>query len=67
MISLFKCSQFIILQTINIPKFSILGWSDGGITGLIMAAKYPDNIDKMVIWGANSFILPKEMEQYESK
>lgn len=55
------------LQALQLPKFSVLGWSDGGITGMILAAKYPDAVNKLVIWGANSFILPKELEQYESK
>lgn len=55
-----------LMQTLHFQKYSILGWSDGGITGLIMSAKFNNNIDKLVIWGANSYILPEEVEIYES-
>lgn len=55
-----------LMQSLNLKKYSILGWSDGGITGLIMAAKYNESIDKLIIWGSNSFILPEETKIYES-
>ena len=46
-------------------KYSLLGWSDGGITAIIMAACYPDRVDNLVIWGANAFITHKDIELYE--
>lgn len=55
-----------LMQTLDFPKYSILGWSDGGITGIIMAAKFNDSVEKLVIWGANSHILPEEIKIYES-
>ncbi|OWR43929.1 Bphl protein [Danaus plexippus plexippus] len=54
-----------LMKTLNIPKFSLLGFSDGGITSLILAAKYPEAVSKLVVWGANSFILPQELEAYK--
>ncbi|XP_041968722.1 valacyclovir hydrolase [Aricia agestis] len=54
------------MKELNFPKFSLLGWSDGGIVGLILAAKYPNAINKLVVWGANSFILPHELEIYKN-
>ncbi|KAF3835520.1 hypothetical protein F7725_028078 [Dissostichus mawsoni] len=30
-------------------KFSLLGWSDGGITAMMAAAKNPDLISRMVV------------------
>lgn len=55
-----------LMQSLGLNKYSVLGWSDGGITGLIMAAKNPNSIDKLVIWGSNSYILPEEKDIYES-
>ncbi|CAK1541278.1 unnamed protein product [Leptosia nina] len=54
-----------LMKELNIPRYSLLGWSDGGITSMILAAKYPDTVNKLVIWGANSFILPKELDAYK--
>lgn len=56
-----------LMETLDFKNYSVLGWSDGGITGLIMAAKFKHSIKKLVIWGSNSHILPKEIEIYESK
>ncbi|PSN30578.1 Valacyclovir hydrolase, partial [Blattella germanica] len=54
------------MQALSINKFSMLGWSDGGITALILAAKYPNNVDKMVVWGSNAYIIEEEVKIYES-
>ncbi|GBP97571.1 Valacyclovir hydrolase [Eumeta japonica] len=54
-----------LMQMLEITKYSILGWSDGGITGMIMAAKFPQEVTKLAIWGANSFILPTELQIYD--
>lgn len=56
-----------LMKTIGFNDFSILGWSDGGITGMVLAAKYPDAVQKLVIWGSNAYIIEKEIEMYESK
>jgi len=41
-----------LLNALNIKKTNIVGWSDGGNTGLIMAIKYPDRVDKLAVTGA---------------
>lgn len=55
-----------LMQALSIGKFSMLGWSDGGITAMIAAAKYPEQIDKLVIWGANAYVIDEEAKIYEN-
>nr|XP_056710940.1 valacyclovir hydrolase [Euleptes europaea] len=55
-----------LMQALKFQKFSLLGWSDGGITALIAAAKYPHLIHKMVIWGANSSVTAEDMKLYNA-
>ena len=55
-----------LMKSLGHTKFSVIGWSDGGITSLIMAAEYPENVHKMVVCGANAYIIPDEMAMYES-
>ncbi len=45
-----------LLDVLQIDSANILGWSDGGNTGLIMAMKYPKKVRKLVTMGANVFI-----------
>ncbi|RWS06780.1 valacyclovir hydrolase-like protein [Dinothrombium tinctorium] len=44
-----------LMQALGYEKYSILGWSDGGITGLIIAANYPKNVEKLISHAANSY------------
>jgi valacyclovir hydrolase len=52
---------------LKLEKYSVLGWSDGGITALILAATFPDSIKKLVVWGANAFIHEKDCAIYKGK
>lgn len=44
----------------------ISSWSDGGITGLILAGKHPQNVQKLLIFGSNAFIIKDELKIYDS-
>ncbi|XP_070765545.1 valacyclovir hydrolase [Enoplosus armatus] len=55
-----------LMKALGFGKFSLLGWSDGGITALIAAAKNPDLISKMVVWGSNAFISQHDLELYDA-
>ncbi|MCK8522968.1 alpha/beta hydrolase [Aquimarina sp. D1M17] len=43
----------LFLDKIGVKKTHILGWSDGGIIGLIMAINFPEKISKLIAVGAN--------------
>jgi valacyclovir hydrolase len=45
-----------LMQNLGFKKFSIFGWSDGGITGLILAALYPSSVEKLITLGANAYV-----------
>lgn len=44
-----------LADELKLKKINILGWSDGGNTGLEFAIKYPANVDKVITSGANVF------------
>jgi pimeloyl-ACP methyl ester carboxylesterase len=41
------------LGKLNIKNCNIIGWSDGGINGLLMAIRHPDKVKKLAVTGAN--------------
>ncbi len=43
------------LNKLGMKNVNILGWSDGGNTGLILAMKHPDKVKKLAAMGANLF------------
>lgn len=42
-----------LMDHLNIPRASIVGWSDGGIIGMILAIQHPERINKLFTFGAN--------------
>jgi pimeloyl-ACP methyl ester carboxylesterase len=53
---LFADDMNALLDYLHLDSVNILGWSDGGNTGLIMAMKYPKKVKRLVTMGANVFI-----------
>lgn len=41
------------MEKLNIESAHILGWSDGGIIGLILAMQHPEKVKKLIAFGAN--------------
>ncbi|MBB6460516.1 alpha/beta fold hydrolase [Flammeovirga kamogawensis] len=44
-----------LLDFLNLDKVTILGWSDGGNTGLEFALQYPEKVKSLITMGANLF------------
>ncbi|OCX52692.1 hypothetical protein BEL04_14700 [Mucilaginibacter sp. PPCGB 2223] len=42
-----------LLDSVHAPRACVLGWSDGGITALLMAIRHPAKVEKMAVSGAN--------------
>lgn len=41
------------LEHLKVDHVDVLGWSDGGIIGLLLAIHHPDKVGKLAIMGAN--------------
>lgn len=54
-----------LMNNLGYPTFSVLGWSDGGITAMILAGTDRRLLDNMVIWGAGAYINEKEIKVIE--
>jgi pimeloyl-ACP methyl ester carboxylesterase len=53
-----------LLDYLHIDSAYVLGWSDGGIDGIIMAMKYPKKVKKLAVSGAN--IVPDTTAMYKA-
>ncbi|MBK9985165.1 MAG: alpha/beta hydrolase [Saprospiraceae bacterium] len=42
-----------LLEYLSIDSAYVIGWSDGGIEGLLLAMRHPDKVKKLAITGAN--------------
>lgn len=50
---LFAEDMSALLKVLNIPAANVVGWSDGGNTGLSLALHHPQQVKKLVTMGAN--------------
>src|ERR1700735_5021811 len=42
-----------LLDNLHLKSCYVIGWSDGGIDGLLLAIRHPDKVKKLAITGAN--------------
>lgn len=42
-----------LLDTLHVKQCYVIGWSDGGINGLLLAIRHPDKVKKLAVTGAN--------------
>lgn len=55
-----------LMKNLGYEKYSLIGWSDGGITSFFLGSSYSNNVRKMIVIGANAFFLPEELKIYQS-
>jgi pimeloyl-ACP methyl ester carboxylesterase len=42
-----------LLDSLHLAQCNVIGWSDGGINGLLLAMRHPDKVNKLAVTGAN--------------
>lgn len=42
-----------LLDTLHMDSCYVIGWSDGGINGLLLAMRHPEKVKKLAVTGAN--------------
>lgn len=55
-----------LMIKLGFEEYSIVGWSDGGATGLIMASIYPEAVKKVAIWGSSPILHPADIRMCQS-
>ena len=55
-----------MMNEMAVDKFSVLGWSDGGIAGMFLAGCFPHAVNKLVMWGSNSYLSEDDIKLFES-
>ncbi|XP_076655558.1 serine hydrolase BPHL-like [Halictus rubicundus] len=55
-----------LMKVLGFPKFSLVGWSNGGLMSLILAGTFPENVRKLVSVAANSYMTSQDIESYNN-
>ena len=54
-----------VMSALGHERFSVLGWSDGGVAGIFLAATRPDAVRNLVVWGTNAFVSDEDIECFK--
>ena len=55
-----------LMKVLDISKFSVLGWSDGGVSAIVLASRFPNVVRKIIVWGAYAFLMNSDVEIRET-
>jgi valacyclovir hydrolase len=58
--------MFALMSGLGHARFSIMGWSDGGNVAVIMAARQPERVAKLVAFGGQSFLTAEEIAAFNN-
>ena len=54
-----------VMQKLGYSEFSVLGWCDGGVCAIIAAARYPQLVKNLVVWGSIAYISKDDVDLVE--
>jgi len=58
--------MFALMDSLGHQRFSVIGWSDGANVGAIMAALRPARVERLVMFGGQSFLTPEDIATFNS-
>ena len=54
-----------LMEHLSFPKYSVMGWCDGGVAGMFLSSAFPQAVRNLVAWGCKSFITDEDVELFE--
>ena len=55
-----------LMKVLGFSDFSVFGWSDGGVSAIVLAAKFQNAVKKLVVWGASAYISREDLKMFEA-
>ena len=55
-----------IITALGLESCGVMGWSDGANAAVLLAAEHPAQVDKLAIFGGNSFVTAEDIAAYEA-
>eukprot|EP00501_MAST-03F_sp_TOSAG23-6_P002454 GSMAST32.ASY1.ANO1.2564.1 assembled CDS len=55
-----------LMNVLGHKKYTVMGWSDGAISAVIHAARHPDRVRSLIIFGGNAFFTADDIAAFEA-
>eukprot|EP00053_Salpingoeca_punica_P006039 m.58035 g.58035 ORF g.58035 m.58035 type:complete len:314 (+) comp13509_c0_seq2:378-1319(+) len=53
-----------LMDSLNVKEYSVIGWSDGANSSVLLAASRPKEVKRLVIFGGNAFVDQQDLALY---
>jgi len=55
-----------VMLKLGYDRYSVMGWSDGANSACILASRYPKAVEKLIIFGGNSYVTKEDCDMVNS-
>lgn len=55
-----------LMAALGHSKYAVMGWSDGAISAVMLAAAYAPHVDRLVIFGGSSYFTQDDIDAFEA-
>lgn len=55
-----------LMERLDYKKYSVIGWSDGANSAIALAAIAPECVERIVVFGGNSFVDERDLTMYRA-
>jgi valacyclovir hydrolase len=55
-----------LMEALGHSRYAVMGWSDGAIAGVMLAAAHAHAVDRLVIFGGNAYMVADDIAAFEA-
>jgi valacyclovir hydrolase len=55
-----------VMKALGHDRFAVMGWSDGAISAVKLAATHAASVEKLVIFGGNAYLTKEDIDAFEA-
>ena len=55
-----------LMAALGHEQYAVMGWSDGAISAVMLTAQHATNVDRLVIFGGNSYFTKDDINAFEA-
>ena len=55
-----------VMAALGHEKYAVMGWSDGAISAVMLAAAHAPAVDRLVIFGGNAYLTQEDIDAFEA-
>mmetsp|Transcript_15514 Transcript_15514/g.40173 ORF Transcript_15514/g.40173 Transcript_15514/m.40173 type:complete len:174 (-) Transcript_15514:308-829(-) len=54
------------MQALGHKEYAVMGWSDGAMSAVLLAASFPAKVDRLLIFGGNAYLSAADIDAFEA-